>query len=167
MHRLVIAAAAAAVLSVAGAAQAGWHEEATGWSSAPSCGCGGYQGYDQGGSGWGDQDGYLDQDDLYSSGYQSYGYVPFDSSTYYRSGDGYRSAYDYGRSAEGYGRGNYDESQYGSYYEQPRERSYPRNYSYQRRAPRQSYRDYHYTAPHYSTPRHRSYGHSSYDGERG
>ncbi len=173
MHRLVIAAAAAAVLSVAGAAQAGWNGQASGWSAGPSCGCAGDHSYDYGGSDWGDQGGYVDQDDLYSNGYQSYDYVPFDNSTYNRSDEGYRSAYDYGRSAEGYGRGNYDESRYGSYDEQPRERSYPRSYSYERhyRAPSHSYRDYHYTAPHYSAPRYRGYhggdGHSSYDGERG
>ena len=167
MHRLVIAAAAAAVLSVAGAAQAGWGGQAPGWSSGPSCGCGGYQGYE--GSSWGDQDGYVDQDDLYSYGYRSYDYVPFDGSTDYRSDEGYRSAYDYGRSAEGYGRGTYDESQYGAYEKQPRERYYPHSYGYERhyRAPTHSYRDYHYTPPHYSAPHHRGYGHSSYDGERG
>ena len=172
MHRLIIAAAAASVVAVAGGAQAGWSGQASGWSSGSSCGCGGYQGYGYGDSSYGEQDGYVDQDDLYSQGYSSYGYVPFDSSTYYRSDEGYRSAYDYGRSAEGYGRGNYDESGYGSYYERPRERYYPRSYSYERhyRAPAHSYRDYHYTAPHYSAPRYRSEhrgGHSSYDGERG
>ncbi len=162
MHRSIIAAAAASVLAIAGGAQAGWNGQASGWTSGSSCGCGGGQSY-----GYGDSS-YVDQDDLYSYGYRSEDYVPFDSSTYYRSDEGYRSAYDSGRSAEGYGRANYDESEYRSYYDRPRERYYPRSYSYERhyRAPAHSYRDYHYTPPHYRSD-HRSYGHSSYDGERG
>ena len=115
MHRWLMAAAAASVLCVAGAAHAGW----SGGYSGSSCGCGGSQSYDyQSPSDWsyGSQGGYVDGDDSYS--YQSNDYVPYESSTYYGSssgygrgyGGGYGSAYDYGRSAYGYGRSNYDEA---------------------------------------------------------
>ena len=172
MHRLVVAAAAASVLAVTGAAQAGGYGGYGGYDSyRGSAGYGGYapcgcQSYDEdaGGCSYGGDNRYVDLDDLYARGssysYQSYDYVPFESSTY-----GYR--YD-----DVYGRGDYD---FGgtSYRSIPDERSYSHSYDYSRRyrAPRSySYRSYHYEAPHYARPHDRArrpYGRSSADGERG
>ena len=162
MHRLLIAAAAASVLSMGGLAHAGGNGEYSGGSYASPCGCQGYG--SAGGYGYSDEAPYVDEDDGYyarSYGYESYDYVPFDSSTY---------GYSY---EDVYGRGDY--SYEGRDYRQEDEAERYRSYSYgyddsRRRARTYSGRSYHYTTPHDSRPTYRyrpHYGHSSTDGERG
>lgn len=172
MHRLVIAATAASVLALAGAAHAGWNGGYSGgYSSAPSCGCqdSGYEG--SGGWSYNYESPYVDLDDGYESyGYEGYDYVPFETSSYGRDQDW---------SYEDYSRRDYAYDDGGSYYARPRYHGYEHDYDRDGRRPRRySYRSYHYTprysTPHYSRPRysapsyhHRYYGHSSTDGERG
>lgn len=173
MHRLVIAAAAASVLALGGAAHAGWNGEysggyAGGYASGPPCGCQG-AGYDGAGQ-WSQSYGnpYVDEDDGYYEGYgyQGQDYVPYETSTYGQDQDwGYQ---DYGRRDYGYDYG-------GSYFARPRYRGYESQYDRGYRRPgTYGYRSYRYSTPHYSRPRYseptyryRSYGHSSTDGERG
>ena len=159
MHRLLIAAAAASVLSMSGAAQAGGSGGYSGGSYASPCGCQGYG--SAGGYGYSDEAPYVDEDDGYyarSYGYESYDYVPFESSTY-----GYSYEDVYGRGDYSYDRRDYDA---------PRHRSYSYSYDDSRRRTPQAYgyRTYHYASPRYSRPTYRyrpHYGHSSTDGERG
>lgn len=168
MHRLLIAAAAAAVLSMGAAAHAGGYGEYSGGSYAPTCGCQGYDARSSGDYGYGAQAPYVDEDDGYyarSYGYRSDDYVPFESSTY---------GYSY---EDVYGRGDYSYEGRDDRYDRDDEASRYRSYSYdyddsrRRRTPRTySYRTYHYSAPHYARPAYRYRprdGHSSTDGERG
>lgn len=172
MHRLLIAAAAASVLALGGAAHAGWNGGYSGgYSSGSSCGCqdSGYEG--SGGWSYSYESPYVDLDDGYESyGYQGDDYVPFETSTYGRDQDW---------SYEDYGRRDYAYDDGGSYHARPRYQGYEHDYDRDDRRPRRyGYHSYHYTprysAPRYSRPRysapsyhHRYYGHSSTDGERG
>ncbi len=156
MHRVLIAAAAAATLTAGAAAHAGDWSQYSEWSPAQPCGCQGY-GYDQSGD-W--NYGYEGNYDIPFLPSESYGYgSSYEHRSYgYAGYGGYDRGYDYDRSygaAPGYG--HYTQSyDYDHDYQ-------PRRYSYRR--------SYHYAEPRYPTYHYRYhpryYGHSSRDGERG